>query len=245
MTESGLLCGLIPSRSISSVEASLSISDACELVESGDIVLFSDYSWSASFITLSCASRFSHVGIIYRPSGKKPLLLESVKHAGKDIDVSYLKPESGVRLIDFENHLKHFKGKSVAVRTILTRKDLNAAKPMRKHMEDVVCKMWQSTRGKTYSSNIVDFLLSRFPIVEKKSDTFDNFFCSKLVAWCYLEAGLLDNRIMPSSYLPDDFSTTGSISLCYPNVLPFPGLNASNPEIIRLSDELYINTKIT
>lgn len=244
MSENNLFFGLIPSRSILSDEASLSITDACNLVESGDIVLFSDCSWSASFITLSCASRFSHAAIIYRPPGKKPLLLEAVKHPGKDIDVSFLKPESGVRLIDFENHLRHFNGKSVAIRTILTRRDLNAAKTMRKHMTDVVGNMWELTRGKTYSSSIMDFLLSRFPIVEKRSDTFDNFFCSKLVAWCYLNAGLLDTSIMPSSYLPDDFSTTGNLSLLYPNVLPFPGLNVSNSEVIRLSDELYINTKI-
>lgn len=244
MSESGLFYGLLPSRSISSAEASLSIRDACELVESGDLVLFSDYSWSASFITLSCASRFSHVGIIYRRPGEKPSILEAVKHPGRDTDVFYLKPEAGVRLIDFENHLRYFNGKSVAIRTILTRRDLNAAKPMRKHMGTIVGRIWESARGKKYSSNILDFLLSRFPIVEKKSDSFDNFFCSKLVAWCYLEAGLLDTSIMPSSYLPDDFSSTGNMSLHYPNALPFPGLNVSNHKIIRLSDELYINTKI-
>ena len=244
MSDEEVVLGILPSRSVSSKEASLSISDACKLVESGDLVLFSDRSWSASFITVSCASRFSHLAIVYRPSGGRPLLLEAVLHPGKDIDVSFLIPESGVRLIDFENHLQHFRGKAVAIRIVLTRKDLNASKPLKKHMTSVMEKVWEETKGKPYETRAIDFLLSRFPFVEKRSENLDRFFCSKLVALCYIRAGLLDTSVMPSSFLPDDFSATGDVTLKYPTVLPFPGLSAKFSELIKFSDELYINTSI-
>lgn len=244
MSESESILGILPSRSITSTEASLSITDACKLVQSGDLVLFSNISWSAFFITTTCPSRFSHVGIIFRPHEGRPLLLEAVYHEGKDVDVRTRMPKSGVRLIDFETHLKHFNGNSIAIRLILTRRDLCVASTLSKHMTEIIDIIQQNTKDLLYENGIVDFLLSRFPIVEKKSENMDRFFCSKLVAYCYIEAGLLDITAIPSSFLPDDFSETGDVSLRYPSWLRFPGFEPKFSNIIKFSNEMYINTRI-
>ena len=244
MSESESIFGILPSRSVSTDEASLSITDACRLVRSGDLVLFSDNSWSASFITTTCSSRFSHIGIIYRRQHEKPLLLESVYHKGKDIDVTRLAPQSGVRLIDFETHLRHFNGKSVAIRLLITQRTLNVSTAMRKHMTSVIENVWDKTKGLPYETNVIDFLISRFPLIEKKIETMDRFFCSKLVAYCYMEAGLLDITLTPSSFLPDDFSETGEMPILFPTALSFPGFEPKISRLIKLSNELYINTRI-
>lgn len=244
MSESDSILGILPSRSITSSDASLSITDACKLVNSGDLVLFSDKSWSASLITLTCPSRFSHVGIIFRPRGGIPYLLEAVYHEGKDVDVRTNAPKSGVRLIDFKTHLQHFSGKSVAIRLVRTKETLCVASSLNRHMTEILDNIQMNTRDLPYETGVIDFLLSRFPIVEKKSENMDKFFCSKLVAYCYIEAGLLDITAIPSSFLPDDFSETGDVSLQYPAWLRFPGFESSFSNIIKFSNELYINTHI-
>jgi hypothetical protein len=235
--------GILPSRHVSSANASMSIRDVCVSVSSGDLVLISDDSFNADFITTICASRYSHVGIIYR-CGDRPLLLEAVKELGNDIDVSLNARKSGVRLIDFENHLRHFDGKSIAIRSLLTKKDLGAASILREHMTSVIATIYNHVRDKPYENSFIDFFIARFPCVEKKAETNDKFFCSKLVAWCYIYAGLLSTTSPPSSFIPDDFSVTGEMKLSYPPALPFPGLGASFSELIKFSDEKFINTKI-
>ncbi len=222
----------------------MSILDACLLVNSGDLVLFSDKSFNASFITTICACRWSHLGIILRRKNGRPLLLESVKSLGDDIDVTTKRKQAGVRLIDFETHLKHFSGKAVAIRPLMTKKELNASKQLRRHMTTVIDNVYESEQYKPYADSFIDFILARFPIIEKRSESNDKFFCSKLVAWCYMRGGLLSTSVLPSSFLPDDFSSTGDVKLSYPSFLNFPGLSATPSELIKFGDEMYINTTI-
>jgi hypothetical protein len=112
------------------------------------------------------------------------------------------------------------------------------------HMTEVIRAFYHENKGKPYEDSIIDFLISRFPIIEKRGETKDKFFCSKLVAWCYVCAGLLDSSVVPSSFLPDDFSSTGDIKLSYPPVLPFPGLGVTSSELIKFGEEMYINTDV-
>lgn len=70
---------LLPRKEAVPGGCSLTIDEVCRVVRSGDLVLFSGASWTSWFVTLFCASQWSHIGIVYREPDGEPLLFESIK----------------------------------------------------------------------------------------------------------------------------------------------------------------------
>lgn len=238
----------LPSRKISTKDASLSIDDACFLVSSGDILLISGTSYSSYFVTSFCASQWSHIAIVYREEGGKPMLFEAIKHdddSSPNIDVRTGKHSVGVRLIDMKKYLQSFKGNAIAVRRLLTKGTLGIGCLLRKYITREMDLLIRAYSGLPYEHRLLDFFLARYYIVDQTAMTLDTMFCSKLVAWCYISMGLLpSDGVCANQFLPDDFSSTGGLRLCYPKNLPFLGIMADDQSsIIKLSDELYITTK--
>lgn len=237
--------GIFPSRAITQEMTSLSIKEACLQARSGDILLISDSSINAKMINNICAARWSHVAIVYRDPTRfdfRPCMFESVMHAGDEIDVVDCKKSAGVRLIDMETYLLRFRGNAVAMRMLMT----NAAHKVDKDMEalatSVLSKMVDRYHGKPYETKWSEFVLARFPIIPRTSESPGAFFCSELVAWCYINMGLVDGRACASSnFLPEEFSSTGDLHLIYPKEMPFLCFSPETT-LVKLGDEMFIDT---
>lgn len=233
---------ILPTRKTPPTNDEISIDDVCESVDSGDIILFSDRSRNAFFVTTFCASRWSHVGIIYRESGKDPCILEAVKDQGHDIDVRKNAPQAGVRLIDLKTHLRNFSGYSVAIRFLGSKEELDIRSQLRALMTEQIGKFIELYHAKPYQDKYLLFVIARFGIFQQNFETVSAFFCSELVAMCYVMAGLLDTH-SSCSFLPDSFSQTNEFIFQYSNQLPFRTLFPMKG-CIQFSREFYVNTKM-
>jgi hypothetical protein len=243
---------LLPSHAISPRECSFGIDDVCNTVRSGDILLFTGDTGEGRLITSLCASRYSHIGIVYRDLDgidTRPYMLESLKFEDQVPDVKTGLPAKGVRLVDLRVHLETMKQKCVAVRFLLSKQSLDIEYVLGIHMKKVLDKVIEAERGKPYEEKWSEFIMARFPFIEVNCETPNAFFCSELVAWCYMRAGLLDSKTIPAcQFLPDDFSETKLLSLQYPRGLQFPGFNPASEGAthhvasrIFLSEEYYVD----
>ena len=237
--------GIFPSRAITQEHTSLSIQDACLLARSGDLLLISDTSINARLINEICAARWSHAAIIYRDPNRhngRPCIFEAVMHAGEEIDVIKKRKATGVRLIDMEAYLNRFKGNAVAMRMLVTNSAYTIHKDVGKFTTSMMAQMVDRYHGKPYETRWSEFILARFPIIPRTSESPSAFFCSQLVAWCYINMGLIDGKSMASGhFLPEEFSSTGDLELRYPSELPFICFSPETT-FLKLGEEMFIDT---
>lgn len=249
-----LLNSFLPSRIITYEDCSYDIDDACDVVLTGDIVLISGTSTSSHFVTLFCASEYSHIGIIFRdPANQnKPFLFESIRHNDDTSGSVHAIPTSestGVKLTDFREFLEKFKGNSVSIRkiTIPHNLGLSTIKDLQIHLQATIGSVVAELLNRPYEQNYIEFIIARYPIFEfKREDSMSSVFCSELVAYCLLKAGLLLCKPYEAcKYLPDDFSDTGGIHLAFPKeFMTIPLIHYTSPnKIIQLSNEEFIATK--
>lgn len=230
-----------------------SIKEIADLVQTGDIVLMNGCSGSSLFVKLFTVSDFSHIAFIYRHpnfNNGRPAIFESI-HSDDDtdpnVDLVDGKVRAGVRLVDFEDYLDKFYGRSVAIRT-LTYPRIEIAKQMNEYLTNLATNFIQKHRGKPYESRWYEFFFARFNIFDlSKSVTEDSFFCSELVASFYLEAGLLHrDHVAANQMVPDDFHSSNHLKLCYPvdRIESFIVGQVENPDtIITLSQEYFVRLK--
>ena len=215
------------------------------MARSGDILLISDSSINAYLINSICAARWSHVAIIYRNKnrfGGRPCIFEAVMHAGKEVDIIKKRSVGGVRLIDLETYLLQFTGNAVAFRYLMTNNRYDIQRQMRDRATRMIEEMIDEHHGKPYEFRWSEIVLARFPIIPRTSETPGAFFCSELVAYCYMNIGLIDPKAAVSShFLPEEFSATGDLELLYPTGMPFTCFSPES-KIVKLGDEMFIDT---
>lgn len=232
---------LIPRKEAAPGSCSLTSDEACRIVRSGDIVLFSGKSWTSLAVTLFCASQWSHIGIIYRPPGEEPLLFESIKtddDGSPNIDVRTKEHRVGVRLVNFRMLLNSFTGHAIAIRTLMTPLSLDVFTVFDQHMTKSIGKCIREYGYLPYEERWLNFFLARYDFIRLDCSKFDSLFCSELVALCYQKAGLFSGSRSSLQYLPDDFSQVGHVRLSYP-LDATAAIGMISPTII-LSPELFV-----
>ncbi|MFY7868346.1 MAG: hypothetical protein ACOVQN_02510 [Exiguobacterium sp.] len=232
---------LIPQKEAVPGSCSLTVDEACRIVRSGDIILFSGQSWTSLAVTLFCASQWSHIGIVYRPPGEEPLLFESIKtddDGSPNIDVRTNQHRVGVRLVNLRMLLNTFIGHAIAIRTLMTPTSLNAFDEFDQHMTRTIFNCIEDYGYLPYEERWINFFLARYDFIRLSCSKFDSLFCSELVALCYQKAGLFSGSRSSLQYLPDDFSQVGHVRLSYP-LDAAAAIGMLTPTII-LSPELFI-----
>lgn len=234
---------LLPKKEAVPGTCSLTVDEVCRIVRSGDIVLFSGASWTSWFVTLFCASQWSHIGIVYRPPNQEPLLFESIKSdddGSPNIDVRTGKHRVGVRLVDLRLLLNSFTGYAVAVRTLITPISMNAFPALDTHLTRSIAESINRYGKLPYEHRWFNFLVARYDFIRLTCEVPDALFCSELVARCYQEAGLFTHSRSSLQYLPDDFSQVGEVHLSYPLDRPVVAVGVDGRQIVRLSEELFV-----
>lgn len=231
-----------PRKDATADDCGLDIDEICNVVRSGDIVLFSGASWTSWFVTMFCASQYSHIGIVYRPPGEQPMLFESIKSdddGSPNIDVRTGEHRVGVRLVDLRLLLDTFRGYAVAVRTLVSPVSMNITEDLNDHMTRCISASIMRYGRLPYEHRWFNFVVARYDFMRLDIENPDALFCSELVARCYQEAGLLPTWRSSLQYLPDDFSQVGDIHLTYP-LKPSVILGVDTVDVVRLGRELFV-----
>lgn len=236
-------------RRKSSVNAEISIDLACAIANNGDIVLFSGESQTSNLVTFFTGSRWSHIGIIYRPVGSPPLLFESVKTEDKgsrNVDVRTGRVEVGVRLVDLRYTLETFKGHAVAMRTFCLPASFmdneQRAQQFYTHMLKAMETSVKQYRGRPYETDIMNFVLARYVFISIKEESKKALFCSELVALCLMKAHLLPHEHSSIQFIPEDFSAEGTYKPSCPQELT--DYSTAEPLSVRLSKTKYIRVPL-
>jgi hypothetical protein len=232
----------LPKKEATPDDCSMTIKEICQIVRSGDIILFSGASWTSWFVTMFCASRYSHIGIVYRAPGQPPQLFESIKSdddGSPNCDVRTGKHRVGVRLVDLKLLLKSFRGYAIAVRTLTTPATMAISEHMDEHMTKSIARSIERYGYLPYEHRWFNFVVARYNFMRLNVDEPDALFCSELVARCFQEAGLLSPERSSVQYLPDDFSQMGAIHLSYP-LSPSVAVGVDTLNVVQLSRELLV-----
>lgn len=221
---------LFPMYRVPQTRYNLSVKDACCLARAGDLLLFNGCGTSSAMVRLFTPSRYSHVAIVIQMKNDEtgeivPFLVEAVRHKDTNLDVCG-KHSAGVRVVPMRERLETYRGYTLAIRTMMCRKSYLArvSKFINGHLERFANEYMY--RG--YNHDWRDFFNARVPFFRNteygarydKQDTRREFFCSELVAQCFIEAGMLDGMsASASSYSPDSFSEAGALSFTTPEEL--------------------------
>ena len=191
-------------------------------LNTGDLILFSeDYGFVANLIKWYTNSKWTHVGIVLKnptyisPDLKGYYLLECGYNDFKNIDGNYY---YGVQIVDLEKKITSYDG-------------LVCYKKLKKHLdknilENTLKNIYNTVKNKPYDVNLYDFLCLNMKI--QKNINYDNFIfdyinnfffnhkktdkfiCSSLVAYIFVELGLLPSNVNWSECEPVTFSDDNS-----------------------------------
>jgi len=185
-------------------------------LKNGDLLLCSagknerwPMSWFASLIKMFTHSVFSHVGMVVESPRFTEVPLEGVyvwESSGGDSSITDPqdgKHKFGVRLTPLSEFLEEYRSQngSVWLRTLEAgreRLDLS-----------VLQEIHDTVYGKPYDLRLDDWLKALFPNALAPlatQATPERFWCSALVGFIYVKAGLLDAETVWSFLSPADFS---------------------------------------
>lgn len=220
---------LFPMYRVPQERYNFSVNDACNLVRAGDLLLFNGCGASSALVRVFTPSRYSHVAIVFQMANSEtnevvPFLIEAVRHKDNVTDVCG-EHSLGVRVVPMKERIETYRGYTLAVRHLRCRKQMlsKVSRFINEHLERFVNEYMY--RG--YNHDWRDFFNARIPFFRNteygarydKQDTRREFFCSELVAQCFIQAGMLDETSAASSYSPDSFSEAGDLCVITPCAL--------------------------
>lgn len=250
-------------------EAHMSVRDAVNMAQTGNILLFRGWSPTSTAIQFFTSSIWSHIAMIIRlphMNRGRPMVFEAI-HSDDDhveqnfkplVDIKLRVPHCGVRLIDMEEYLSSIVTEN---RLMAKRKSIKRIKVVMRtltlplyadslyddflqHLNTTAQRFIDENCGKHYETNVFEIALARIQVLDNTGYTTpDTLFCSELVGMFLLEAGLLDlDYTTPNRLLPDDFSATDRLFLRYPTEhLPSITLQVPNTDkIVKYSETEYI-----
>jgi len=176
--------------------------DNREKLKTGDIVLFGGKGKISSIIKYLTRSKWSHVGIVYRPSSDLVLLWESTNTDSIE-DIESGKARKGVQLIPLSTRIKEYDG-IVSVRflsTTITGEMLHKLQTFRNEV-----------RGRLYESSLLELIKSVYDgIWGANEEDLSSLFCSELVAESWQRMALLPEDSPSNEFTPKDFGEGGNI----------------------------------
>lgn len=175
-------------------------------LDSGDLVLFANKSWSLRDKVLNTPTRWltwanwTHCGIIYKQKAFNPLLFESQK-CDSITDVHYSVNISGVQCVPFLKRFFSYSG-DVYIRKFCGTVDNSL---FLDKILDYSCKPFCRNPYRLMRS------ISWLNWLPKCCDDGNSMFCSELLVKIYQDLGVLSKEIEPGHYSPLDFTPNGRL----------------------------------
>jgi hypothetical protein len=175
-----------------------------EKCQTGDIILWSGKGVDSSVIRAASGSRWSHIGMVYRPTPSQlqkhphwpPLLLYESNRGVHPRDATINKHTDGIRLSDLRKKVVLYNGFFVALRQI---EDVANEEEFHKN----VTKHLQSKKRELYTESPVELVASVFGanFVDMPGDS-----CVELIADTLMEIGVLEKRKAANNYNLNNFT---------------------------------------
>lgn len=174
-----------------------------DLLDTGDIILFK--SKKPNIITKLTHSPYSHVGIIVKDPWWDSInpglyIIQSIQNVGKYMDVEQGKKMSGVQIDNLSDVIKNRSVDAIHIYGF-NRDD---------KFKNNFLKIHLMTINKPYDNNICDWIsIALFSLGCKCFKTYkhdDNFWCSALVGYFYVQLGFLPETTDWSNLTPGDIS---------------------------------------
>ncbi len=175
-----------------------------DVLQTGDILLFSSYSPIMRLWKKLTACHWTHVGIAMRSAETDQLLLWESTTLKTICDVHSHRAQSGVQVVLLSLRTATYKGE-VSYRQLdfsqadagVTRDDLSRKlTAFRKRVKD---RPFEADLGKILKA-FIDITRSR-----GKGADYSRLFCSELVAAAFKHAGFIDEGLPDEEYTPKDF----------------------------------------
>ena len=166
-------------------------------------------SWFAGLIRYFTHSPFSHIGmVLYNPTFINPTLTGTFvwesSGADENIDPQDGKHKFGVRITPLADFLSVYEkqGGSIMVRRLQGASD--------RFTEAILKQVHDTVYAKPYDFRPDDWIKAMFPDVASSitTPTTERFWCSALVGYFYVQAGIIDASTIWSLLSPSNFSSS-------------------------------------
>lgn len=195
---------------------SIELKNFLETCDTGDILLYNSCYWYSRFIEVASGSKFSHIAIILRdpvyinPKLKGLYILES---SYEDIpDSNTGKKVWGVQIIPLEYVINQYQSSYIG--------NLYYRKLEVEKTDDFYSKLTKCVNyveGDKYDLNIIDWIKAGCNIQTGNEQKDYTFWCSALIAYVYINLGLINEDIPWTITPPKQFSHYESDSLTFTN----------------------------
>ncbi len=174
-------------------------------LQTGDIVLFSGKGGLSTGIKWFTASRWSHLGMVVRPTDFDVVLLWEASPITDIKDFMTGKVHKGVRLVALSERIQTYEGE-ICIRHLSVERKPKMLKALNRLREDL--------KNRPFETDVIELLKSAWegPFGQNEPD-LSSLFCSELVAEAYQHMGLLDKHKPSNEYTPRDFSEEGQLKL--------------------------------
>ena len=184
--------------------------------KTGDILLYNSKTIMGRVIEYFTGSRYSHVSMILKdPTYIDPKLkgLYIIESGMENIPDSLTgKKIFGVQIIPLEHALDYYKG-SLMGGVYYRKTDILRNTDFTEKIKTIVMK----TEGVKYDLQVLDWFRALFDVEIGNRQLTNSFWCSALLAYIYVELGLLDKDLEWSMIEPKQFSYYENKRLSYKN----------------------------
>lgn len=187
-----------------------------DLLNTGDLILLSTRKWYSDIIEVGDDCKYSHCGLILNnptfidPSLNGCYFLESGIEPFPDAtDHKY---HFGVQIVPFKDILEEYVIQKEG--TIFHRK-LNCIRD--KDFERNLCRAYQVVKDKPYNCNPLDWIEALFGFHYFDRQITSRFWCSALVAYIYVQLGLINDKIDWSLVTPKEWSSSSDSQILFLN----------------------------
>ena len=200
---------------------SITNEDLFKTCQTGDILLYNSKTIMGRVIEYFTGSLYSHVSMILRdPTYIDPKLqgLYIIEAAAEDIPDSLTgKKKLGVQIIPLEYALNYYKS-SLMGGVYYRKSTIERCTNFNNKLKSII----QKTEGVKYDLHILDWFRALFDVEIGNRQITNRFWCSALLAYIYVELGLLDKSLEWSMIEPRQFSYYENKRLSYINCTVAP-----------------------
>lgn len=181
-----------------------------EILETGDILLFSNDNFIMRLWKKLTGCHWTHVGIAIRSDDTDQVLLWESTTLKNLCDVQSHMAQGGVQVVLLSLRTATYKGEVACRQLDFVQADVGIT---REGLSRDLTAFRQEVRGRPFEANLIKILKAFIDVVNPRRTDADlsRMFCSELVAAAFKHAGFLDAEISAEEYTPKDFAENADI----------------------------------
>lgn len=197
--------------SYENLERGISLDEVLTRARTGDIILFSGNGAFSDIVRFGSESEFSHVGIVIRINQHAaPILFQSTFDV-QPFDLESKTYKTGPKVSLLHLSIKYYDGYKIYYRQLKTGLKGKEAGAKRQEWTDILLKFQTKVNHLPYEVNLGELTNSALGI--SRENDRSSYFCTELVADCWVELGFLPPDTLVNSFTMDNFTSKTPVIL--------------------------------